>query len=216
MESTLVEFEDSFRNFRALSGEEKLRTVLKLVQMKEKTLHRLCTLFISYIGVDNTVSVPLSDQLSPETKELITMLTTFKSVAHALKLMQLTQTDTDTAVTVSDLHQKIADLQLDLRRQSEENDRLEVRYKAVSSDEGRQQILFRQQSTIDSLEKSNRDMSREIQKLRSENRRVMQNEAYVKDQLDQSHQRILKMKESYEKEISILRPQLQSQMHGIS
>jgi hypothetical protein len=215
LEQSLVDFEHSFRNFRMLSIEEQMHAVLKLVQMKEKTLLRLSSFFIQYVGVDHCVSAPLSDQMSPDTRELITMFATFKSIARGLKLTELSHSKTEDVVAVSELQGKIFQLQRELEANATAYEQLESKYKAVITDEGRQQILFRQQTTIDELERSNREITRDIQKLRSENRRLIQNEAYVKDQLDQSHQKILKMKESYEKEMNILRPQLQTQIHGI-
>ena len=214
LEASLVDFEDKYRGFISITTEEKLENILRLAVFKDKMLARLCNQLLSQASIEYQYIDSLEEYAAPDVAELMKLFGTFKLLSKAIKKLEFSREEADEALTMSSLQQQLLMHKAELARKTDDFDKLYAKYKAATMESGRQQVLLKQQESIDTLEITNKELTKELQKLRSENRRTIQNESYTKDLLDRSHMQTKNLKETFEKQISSIRPQLQDQIQG--
>ena len=83
------------------------------------------------------------------------------------------------------------------------------------SESGRQQVLFRQQNTINTLELDNRSLTLEINSLRLDRRKLIQNVAVLTDNNTLLQSQLNNARAAFEREILSLKPTVERQVGTI-
>jgi chromosome segregation ATPase len=213
IEQSIINFERMFSGFFSLSTSDKLLSTFKLIEIKDNTLNKICTLLLQQVGFN--YSADISIPVSPELSDLFRMISTFKSLCKAIKLMEYSQEAQDTSMSLSSLHQLVGQQKSHLKEKESEIHDLQSKLKSFSSESGRQQILFKQQNTIESLESNIKSFTKEVSQLKFENRTLFQSEAEAKDNFERAQCQIKLLKESIDNNINTIRPQLQNQINNI-
>ena len=139
-EASLLEFEQTYRDFNSLTVHRQMPVLLRLIETKDKALYRTCNLLLGKLGIEYTVDYEISALATPEIRELIKVFSTFKALARSMKMVEFTTEDSDSATTLLKVQHKYSEQRKELTTLMDEHEELKRRYKAVSHGVGRQQV----------------------------------------------------------------------------
>lgn len=130
-------------------------------------------------------------------------------IAYKLQKVQLSNEANEVASMISTQQQQIAVLDQELHASVDEYTALKRKYDNIMSEQGKQQTLARLQIQIDALEKNDREMSKEITRLKNLNQELTLSNSFLKDQLTISLSKFNDLKKLYDKNINDMEPVIQ-------
>ena len=163
-----------------------------------------------------------SDKTAVGTREMIKLIRAVRTISEKASRLEskinfyeadgTRRNEADLRDQLMSLDQQLLQTKDSLAQSRSQLESLYTNYNILANEPGRMQALSKQQSRIEQLELREQELSKEVSKIMTENRELIQSEGQLKDRVSSLHATLRTEKEMYEYEVASLKPEVQKQL----
>lgn len=213
--SELLEFEEQYKIVVGLDTKRQLDAVVNLLFARDLALYRVSCMLLEKQSQDLVSNEKIPPHCSRELNRILVLFYTIKNLGEEIKKIQLTRAEAERA------HELIAQ-QLEVEKLRKRCDHLEHEYKHLKvfhqrtlTEAGHGHALFEKQTKIESLEYMIKSQQLDIDSLKLEKRRIVQEKIILSEEIMMLQTRLDRATQAYQRDITSTKPVLEKQVEDI-